>query len=520
MNKKLFFGALAFASFGMVACSEDENIPEVNTPNEEIEVQEGFKTLTQIHFESVLGTAKGGSAESRTPGDIDKDYCPTQNYYLPYVWMVAVNPERQPTVDSIGHVVDLGYLIESENAKQHFFHNNQYRLDYSLRNIVSNANCNASHSGTIILSHRGEQLPFKLSVFDKKMLKDGNRIALNDFAYDVVTKNHRPVRGTSLRYLSYNPYNVNDYMYSSGAPVDHSKLAGQFVALPQLEGYDMLKEDFDIAKNLVSETPDRFFTGSEFLVAADDEAVYLLKVVDKDNANGGYFQVRKYTDIPDGQAEPDYLSMNRLTTMINASFMLIPEDGEPEYFVRKNEAQTLKNYKNLYHVDLSTLACPYATIDGVHTHFHLNEYKEPEATDKQGRLALWAKGHEITAVNGQKYDKQPERSMDIEYHHGGKHSVTRAGYGIEGKSYTVAFPTADKWTAGQSINFWVEVAGQKIKINAPIDENAGIALSSNCSHNIIVFIPARKFANAVNNPATRSNGYAELNLNSGCVVSE
>ena len=529
MKKNLLYGTLFLMSLGMASCSQDDMEEKNVLPNEQTETAEGFKTLANFTFGAEIGNPGEATLQSRTPADIDKLYCPTGEYPLDYVWMMAVNPEKQPT--GIGYQ-DLGYRHDPFAVRRHEVGNRytlKYKLNVTENDMRSSRNRGITYPGTIFLQHgNSEPLEFRLSIFTKKAINEATKthqIPLNSFAY--AYRARYALRGTALRYTSYNPYEVgvnNDNR-------SNENLSGQYVTMPELTQYygsqdNILKAGLSTGQKLVTECKDEYFTGSEFLIAADDDGIYLLQVVNTEGENGGYFKVRQYKDMPTGTAQPEELALNRLTTMINASFMLIDEENPDQnpYFKSESKEQTLKNFKQQYGVDLQDLECPYATIDGVNTKFYINEYVKDDKTTEPGRLALWAKGHKVTAANGTEHEKKAEASMRIKYNNGAQdNTVSREGYGILGNSYSVAFMGNQGDNKNQNVSFWVNVDDAKIRISVPLAE--GLALNRNYSHNIICYVPAGAFAQAVKdyksgNLFARSNadGYVDLKLSSDCAV--
>ena len=530
MKKNFLYGALFLASVGMVACSQDDIMEENVVPNEQIESQDGFKTLGNFTFGAQLGNANGASAESRTPGDIDDLYCPTAKYPLDYIYMLQTNTLEQPT--GIGYA-DLGFVRDPQLIRRFDLgkcFQVKYKLNVDTTKIKRYESEGHTYPGTILLQNgNSDPLEFQLSIFTTKAINEAtetHQIPLNAFAYAFSSR--YKLRGSSLRYLSYNPYEVgqNDNRNAEN-------LSGRYVMLPELNNYegaadDILKAGLPFGQKLVSETKDQYFSGSEFLIAADKDGIYLMQVVNADGENGGYFKVRQYVDMPEGTAQPEELALNRLTTMINASFMLIDEENPEKnpYFIPEDEAATLQNFKATYGVDLADLSCPYATIDGVNTKFYINEYVSDDKSTEVGRLALWAKGHTVTAANGTEHEKLAEASMRIKYNNGAQNNtISREGYGILGNSYSVAFTGNQNDNKNQNVSFWVDVDGAKVRVSVPLAE--GLSFNTNYSHNIICYVPAQKFADAVraskeNTLGTRANGseYVDLKLSSDCVVVE
>ena len=526
MKKQLFLGALAMASLSFTACSSDNEIDEIVTPevndNEQIIPTTSYQALANFEIETKLGSSANSATQSRTLGDVDESFRPGTKYYLDRIFMLALNPEEQPTRQDIGKNVVVDYSKEKSTMKRHQLHNGSYKLYYRLGDDVSEPNEQYSRSGSIYLSptlNGDDEEIFQLSVFELADLQNSkeNHIKLNKFAFDSGVS---PVRGTTLRYTSYDPANVNDNLSAPAVDPSETYLSGQFVSLPKVEGLDFLSKDTDL--DLVSECKDQYFSGSEFLIAADAEKIYLLKVVPVTNDHGGYFEVRSYPT-PKGTAYPEQLELNRLTTIANASFMITSDDAQTAtYYAKGNPAQSVKNFKRNHGIDLSTMTCPYAILDGINSRFFINEYKEADNTENPSRLVLWAEDQPVVGVDGQEYDKLPSLSNDVYYStSSGAEFVTR-GFGMKGQSYSVVFQGIQNDLSDQMIAFYVNVEGVNVRLKAYMP-HLGFALNKNVARTFVVYVPETKFANIVNENKARSasrasNEYVDLELPAGSVV--
>lgn len=541
MKKNYILGVFAVASLGLAACSQDEEIVNVEEPNQEEQVQPEFKLLTKYQPEIYMGNGEKNETVSRTKNDIDELYRPSQVYGLDYIYMLGLESATQPNELNIGEVLVPNYKTgKSAQVKKHMLTGSSYELYYALGsdiqdNSTSNKATSASKSGTIYLSQNpgadlSDCVAVKLSVFlsdDLQKAEGIKRIPLNKFAYEakkagVVTGD---LKGSVIRYSSYDPQNVGDV-------VDYNDPSTRYISLPSFTDptpSNMLTGKNGWQKNLVTECQDQYFYGSEFLVALDGDKLYLLRedpYLDEDQ--GGYYKVSEYdtNKTNENVGEPEMLLLSRITSIVNASFIFVDEDpNAKQYLVEDDPITTIANFKKQYGVDLTDLACPYAALDGVNSRFFINKPAGRQInSDTQARLILWAKGCPFTAVNGKKYDKLPEASTKINYDFGSQNqSSTRVGYGMEGQSFSVVFQGVENDLKGQNVMFWVTVDGVKLLMKAPL---RGLALSKNVAQHIVVFVPANRFAKEVKtlksgtvlSSRTNGEGYATFELPADCVT--
>ena len=499
MKKKDLFGAFLIASlaFSATACSDDASVVENENP---IEQEQGeFKLLGNFNLASQLGQIQDDYTQSRTPGDITEDGRPTDEYHLNKIGLMSLTPTVQPTSGDVNQIRDFHYKTAPEIVF-HDVNQSTYKVYYKVE--ITGNNEGASDSGKIILSTDAEgrenRIEFALSVFKKDQLVEGGKIRLNDMAFNATDT----PRGSTLRYVSYNPKTVG------GGPSKHVtwdinetdakevKLTGQVVELPSMPSdFDnVLKGETKIDGQLVEECKDEFFSGEENLIAYSDGYVYMLETVTALGEKGGHYIVKRYPNTQ-GQANPEKIALNRITSLVNTSFMLLDQKIWKEstsYFIPGNEAATLNAFKNKYAVDITDLECPYATLDGINKKFFINEYQSEDKTTDLSRLVVWAKGHKTTGVNGTAYDKEGQPSMNISYQlKGGK----AQGYGIKGNSYSVVFTGSEADTKNQQVNFWVKVSGVNVRIKATLSQ--GISLSPNQMRDIIVFVDAEAFTDFI-----------------------
>ena len=526
MNKKFIWGAFAAASLSLASCSQDEVVEQNDQkPTPEVSIENGFKELGTFAVKTELGDQNDSFAESKSPEDIDYLGRPIGVYPLNKVGLLKLTPGVQPTAADVNHNIDMKYGTEPE----FMFHEipNAYKIYYKLNITENNIAQGASNSGTITLCTKkdgSDAITFDLTVFklaDLHNTDENFHIKLNDFAYGKTSGN---LRGSTLRYTSYDPKDIKDYNGDASQNPEH--LTGKYVTLPEVPssvGLDFLKGEYAVNNRLVEECGDIYFAGAETLIAADDDKVYFLESVLEENAAGGHYIKTTYPS-PEGHTDVPSLNMSRFTSIVNASFMIIDKQewGPSSYFKENNEAATLKNFKNKYGVDLSGMTCPYATFDGVNTRFYANEMVNEDKSTDRARLLLWAEdGRTRYAANGAEVHKTGVTSMDLNFNDDG---ILKRGYGIKGNSYSVIFQGSQADTRSQQINFYATVDGVNILITATIDAKTGIAFSKNVAHNVMVFVPATRFANFVKDQkklqargSRAAQDYAVFEVPSDCV---
>ena len=513
MRKKYILGILAVASLGFTACSDDEISEEIinPTPEEEVQHESAVSELGVFKFQSELGTLNGSSIESRSPNDVDGSLYPTDKYGLDYVYMMSLTPEKQPTAENSGEEIPV-YKKEFQ-IRQDKFKNGIYKLYYKLEGITSNKDKNVSNSGKILLANNKEMknpIEFNLSLFDLGKLEKG-RIGLNEFPFGQIKD--KELKGSTLRYTSYNPIDL-----------PRSK---NIATLPVIEDDELsfMKGKDTHNNTLVGECKDEYFVGNEFLIAADDEKIYMLEVVPVKGEYGGYFVIRTYDTKKSSEANPDYLALRRLTSIVNASFAFIDEETKSSstYYVENNEEATKAKFESVYGASLDGLKCRFAAIDGVNRNYYINNPKG--WTEDLSRLVLWAdskKSNNHDTRNGK--PSMTVKISNIQHDHSD-------AYGILGNSFSVIFPGKDTDTRGQKVMFWVELGnGVRIKISVPMGINTGVPFLQNTTQDLIVLVPAQKFADTVKeyekdiapralmSRFNNDNDYAELCLTPDCLV--
>lgn len=512
MNKLKFFLGAGVLALAISSCSDNE----INTEGGKGEdlVEAGFQKLGTFTFESESGENTEEGASSRTPNSVDEYDRPSGNYPLNFVGMFSVDitGKTRPGSDDVGQVTDVEYTMRS-GYQEYFFKNNELNLSYKIETGSNKQPEGCTINGTLILSDADSrnQTEVQLSVIETDKLTD--HIKLNDFYYG--DNNSIKPRGSSLYFSTYNP-NQNT---SSTNTLSLPKLTSEDLG----DVYNTLT-DTDHS-TLYDEYSDRLFLSSELLVFATEEKIYFYEVVLKEGSKGGYHLYRTYDR--NNSLQTSSLGLRRLTSIVNASFMLIDQQtwDENSYFKmsdgRGNMEASEEAYLRTYGVDLNGMTCSYATMDGINTVYNINDRTTDNNTSKIGRLVLWADGYQTAAAVGNTYDKRGEYSAELSY--ALKEGKVR-GLGIRGHSYSVVFKGDEDSTAGESINFYVTVADVNVKVTATINLNKGISLEPNTTHNIMVMVNAEDFANYVKELKSRgksragSNEYATFEVPAGSVV--
>ena len=503
MKRFLFYSMLAVSTLGMTACSQDETVGTENKENYNAEYGKIRFNVTSETGNNMKGTAL------RSITDIDKNYRPSKVYPLDYLYVQTMNPVTEPTRDMINHKVEIEYKDKQINKQT--LVDKKYNLTYTIKNELTVHNEEYSLGGTIYFS-QGEgsaEIPVELSVF--KLTDIANeRIPLNQFGFG---SGSSKLRGTSILLKSYDPMNV-------GSPEQFQNeegLTGRWVSLPSLNGCEWLKGRYASQRNLVTECKDEYFNSPEYLVAADMNNIYLYRIVSVENEKGGFYKVKTVSRADNASTttmDAGKITMHRMTSIVNVSFMFSPSEGEQSYYIKDNYVATLHRFKQQYGVDLSSLSCPHAVIDGVNTRFFINESKSADKYTRLGRLVLWSVSNTSSEQNE---TGMPVTSMFADAPFGP--NMLHEGYGMQGKCYSIVFPGGQEDMANQQISFWITVSGVNIKVKAAIPESSPIAFLRNSVHEVMVYIPARDFANIVRNPlrSVDMEAYRTLELPANCV---
>lgn len=516
MNKLKFFLGAGVLALAISSCSDNE----INTEGGKGEdlVEAGFQKLGTFTFESESGENTEEGASSRTPNSVDEYDRPSGNYPLNFVGMFSVDitDDTRPGSGDVGHVTDVKYTMRS-GYQEYVFNNNELNLSYRIvGNNKQPEGCTIN--GTLILSDgSSNQTEVQLSVIETDKLT--NHIKLNDFYYG--GNNSIKPRGSSLYFSTYNP--------------NQNTSSTNTLSLPELTSGDLGEGDLGKSvyntltdtdhSTLYDEYSDRLFLSSELLVFATEDKIYFYEVVLKEGSAGGYHLYKTYER--NNSLQTSSLGLRRLTSIVNASFMLIDQQtwDENSYFKmsdgRGNMEASEAAYLSAYGVNLEGMTCSYATMDGINTVYNINDRTTDNNTSEIGRLVLWADGYQTTAADGNTYNKRGEYSADLSY--ALKEGKVR-GLGIRGHSYSVVFKGDEDSTAGESINFYVTVDKVNVKVTATINLNNGITLEQNKTHNIMVMVNAEDFANYVKElkaggkSRAGSNEYATFEVPAGSVV--
>lgn len=483
-NRKFIWSAL-LVSIILMSCSENDNIVEQNTPEDTV-TTDGFKILAATDFTSELGEiAEDASTETRTPAAVDANGRPTEQYMLNYVNVLKVDRE-QPTTEDIEKFGTLSYVTGSQKFVKHEFGTGGYEVEYEI--VFDSTQYNGcTKKGTVTLKHQNTEIPLTLTVFETSKLEQ-DYITINDFPYDETTS----PRGSSLYYLTYDPQE-NDGI----------------ITLPTL-GDDMITTIVGTGSDgeLHHEQDDNLFVSNELIFCADDTKLYVYEIVEAEGDYGGYHKIREY-DLKTTTIQRTVLNMSRLTSMISASFMLVDDaegvyDKTTSYFDGYLESSAAK-FKETFNtdIDLTTIKCPYATVDGMNTIFDIND----GIVSDPGRLLLWGKGYSIVGNDGNTYgygdgNVVKNAAVDLLYSFpvqvGESQKVAR-GIGIKGMSYCAVYRGVENDTKNQPISFYITVNDGGVSKNIKITgfTRNGYPMSANKATHIIMLIPAQDFVEHV-----------------------
>lgn len=513
-NKYMLWGAFV-ASVAFTACSENDTLIDSTTPGQETPVngEYHFTVQSSINFAPELGGAEGANAESRTPASVDNEGRPTAQYMLDFVNILKTDPAKQPTADNIGESTSLGY--KNAQFEEHKFVGGSYSVEYIVNASQKFDDCTLS--GTVTLKQVGGSsngITYNLTIF--RSTDAGNEtIQVNDFPYDKTTE----PRGSSLRYLTYNPL---------AQPTAED---GGIQTLPLVDNENIktiVCSDGKYNGELHSEQIDNLFLGNELLFCATADHLYVYET-----GKYQYKLIREY-DLTSSVAQPSSFGMSRLTAIVSASFIIV--DGENDvwnastsYFDGTLE-NSQKKFNSIYgtNIDFSKMVCKYATIDGVNTKFNINETSATNVSEP-GRLLLWGDGYEVVGNDGRTYgwNDIAKVSADVAYNFTTDGTKQARGIGIQGLSYCAIYKTAQDGIKDEPISFYITVPVNGIEKNIKITGTnvTGFALNQNVATHIILMLPAEQFANHVKgltttnlNSRSGNNGYSELVIPSENVV--
>lgn len=497
-NRKFIWSAL-LVSIILMSCSENDNIVEQNTPEDTV-TTDGFKILAATDFTSELGEiAEDASTETRTPAAVDANGRPTEQYMLNYVNVLKVDRE-QPTTEDIGKFGTLSYVTGSQKFEKHEFGTGGYEVEYEI--VFDSTQYNGcTRNGTVTLKYQNTKIPLTLTVFETSKLEQ-NYITINDFPYD---KTNSP-RGSSLYYLTYDPQE-NDGIKT----------------LPTL-GNNNITTIVGTGSDgeLHHEQADSLFVSNELIFCADDTKLYVYEIVEAEGDYGGYHKIREY-DLKTTTIQRTVLNMSRLTSMISASFMLVDDaegvyDKTTSYFDGYLESSAAK-FKETFNtdIDLTTIKCPYATVDGMNTIFDIND----GIVSDPGRLLLWGKGYSIVGNDGNTYGYDCENNVvenaavnllySFPVQVGEPQKVAR-GIGIKGMSYCAVYRGVENDTKNQPISFYITVNDGGVSKNIKITgfTRNGYPMSANKATHIIMLIPAKNFVDYVESVEATVTGASNM----------
>lgn len=502
--------AITAVSLSLFSCNKDEISNE--NPQSGTETTAGWIPMS-VNVTAITGDETDDNASSRTPGAVDEYDRPNSSYMLNYIGITSKDPVNQPTKDNIGKIVDFTFTTRSSYQEHAFNADGSYNPYFQIVSTESEAETGqgkeSTLSGTVRIANGKDGVVFAenpteivLTVVDKDKLKD--HILLNDLAYD---KTDSP-RGSSFYYSSYDIDKTKELVFH----------------LPEIQKgafpmYDKLAE----GAPLYDEYGDRIFMSDEFIAIADESYLYFYRVVNKSNQNGGYFRVAQFKlDSGDTPVTELDLGLHRQVSIINTSFVLTDAeavDNLPGSYVHLNEngsvneEESEKAFLEKYKVNIATMTCPYATMDGILTSFQFGA-----DNIETGRLLLWADGYQTVAPDGKTYNKRGIYSGERGFRWNDR--LVR-GLGISGKSYSAVFESSAQIQKLEYIYFYVKVDGVNIRVKAYSE--LGIDFDQNKTHNVTVIINAADFAEAIseikNSPESRSsNEYVDFIVPSENVI--
>lgn len=474
------------------ACSENELTNDLPSDENSGGVAEWLKVNMGVNVEEgVMGDEN--AQEARTPASVDETDRPNKNYMLNYLGMVSVSPKVQPTIEDANSqkVKDIEYELNSHYREIKFNEDNEFEVYFQLEEdelqfdgASVNGVLRIAGSQNANVASQEEPLEVKLTLVDKNKLN--NHIPLYDLFYS--NESTAPL-GDSFYYLSYNP------------EVTLSEGTGFIPELPELTKEqvnmsDQIWQTITGGQPIYDEYGDRLFQSDQVIAMADEEYIYFYEVVLVNGENGGYTLLSKFHR--NGSSNFTRLSLKRLTTIVNASFILIDKQvwDEDSYLTmadgRVDREQSEQKYFERFGVNLKGMTCPYATMDGVNLKYDITNMSSDDNTSELVRLLLWADGYDTIAPDGKKHGKKGEYSYEKAFQ---LDEGLARGIGIAGKSYSVIFKGNAEDNRYQNVCFYVNVDGVNIKIKA-YSAN-GFAFNQNKTHNVIVMVNAQKFADTV-----------------------
>lgn len=506
-NRKFIWTAL-LASMAFTACSESDRITDQT--EQEVITSDGFKLLSSITFSSELGESESAPASvpaTRTPDAVNEHGRPTSEYLLPYVNVLKTDVVNQPTAEDKGQLIELVY--ENQEQERHNFVGGVKGRYETLYKITENETQveGCSVQGTVTIKQAGSTsngMTYKLTVFADSVIGQ-EKITTNDFPYDKAELEGE-YRGSSMRYLTF------DALSECGT-----------VTLPEITNEAVKSIVCSDGKKLYGEQADNLFLSNELLLCADADYLYVYEVIPYDNEFGGYELLRKYKR-DENEGQPTDFRMERLTAIVSASFMLVDsEDGiydpETSYLVEGDIKKSAEKFKTKFgtSLDLTTMECRYATLDGMNTVYNIIDPSDNN-TNTPGRVLLWGDGYTVTGNSGVEYtwDMLSKLSGDVTYN---LSSGEVKGIGINGMSYSAVYKGPQSATQGGLIKFYVTVGGKNIVITGI--HSTGFAMNQNVAKHIILLVPAQEFADKYNSLSlsrSGNNSYAELVVSGDNVI--
>lgn len=481
----IFFTALFF-----VSCSENEI---ENTSPQPIESE--FKKLASIDFDTPNGN-RDSISETRISTSINSEGKPTEIFYGNSVNLLTV--EVKDDLKNNPSITD--YTFYGGVTKTHHFENGVYDIYYKFEDFKEDPNNIGSNSGKIILSTSGNdndtesKVEISLTVFEKSQLEKlqtGERIEkINNFYFN--GENTKGI-GSVLFYLTYDPLENEE--------TETEKV----LKLPLLIEKEDNKLDFlkdSDYPELYNEYQDKLFLSKELLISATNENIYIFETR-KNEAHAGYLLLRKYDiDLDDNKEKRFQIDMYRLTSIINASFVINDTYNETNqnnsYFVKGDSIATFNNFKNLYGINLRGMSCPYATIEGLPNTYYINRTTSNN-TEGSCKLVLWAEGYNDIAFNNTIVDRSPiigEVSMQA------NGNQVFEGYGVKGNSFAVVFKGSV--LNNSKLCFYTVIDGKNILIYTTL---FNLNLIQNSAHHITLLVKAQDLAKKLEdiNKSSRAN---------------
>lgn len=472
MKMKWLYAACCL-SFMFAACSEDNNENFVENVTDESVVVDGleFRKLSTVEFTSPLGSTVGAGFETRSPEDVDENGRPLGRYPLDYLYVLATDPERQPTKEETGKKAELGNVLKSNHRLSI---NGSFDLMFALGRDNVSSSVYTDEGVAYIALPGGSNVEINLCVTEREKLFDENglkkQLQMNDLAYDY---SDAP-RGSSIYYTSYDV--ENSYC---NLPESENSEAYELWKRARIQDAPYFVTD---AEKLNKEYGDKLFVSTELIAFACDNQLYVYEVVPTGGDKGYWFQ---YSFGSGEVMSKSYINMKRITAAVNASFALT--DGYTNGYTNSSSvSELLLSFEKVHGLDISGMTCPYATLDGVSYTFEANSGDVfGMSSDENGHLLLWdADTENSSALGNIMYTPSAGETTDF-------------GLGIRGNAHAFVFKTDN--FMGEPLTFWVQVpyngkmANVRIKAKMP----AEIRLDQNANTQLVALVDANVFVDAV-----------------------